>query len=194
VVAKKNRVCSKKIEQTRDPAKLAGMSRLRDDGLEETNALDAVERQVVDFFVDGVKVLGLPRSIGEIYGLLFVSQEPLSLDDLVASLGISKGSASQGLRTLKGLGAIREVQVGTERRTYFEAAMELKRLVGGFIREQIRPHLESGKAKIARLEAVAQTEDDPVRQEFLADRLQRLEHWLKSGGRVLPVLQKLLGE
>jgi len=49
------------------------MSRLRDDGLEETNALDAVERQVVDFFVDGVKVLGLPRSIGEIYGLLFVS-------------------------------------------------------------------------------------------------------------------------
>ena len=32
---------------------------------------------------DGVKVLGLPRSIGEIYGLLFISRHPLSLDDLV---------------------------------------------------------------------------------------------------------------
>ena len=31
--------------------------------------LDPLERQVVAFFVDGVRVLGLPRSIGEIYGL-----------------------------------------------------------------------------------------------------------------------------
>lgn len=154
-----------------------------------------VERQVMDFFVDGVKVLGMPRSIGEIYGLLFVSQEPRSLDDLVNGLGISKGSASQGLRALKGLGAIREVQVGTERRrTYYVASVELKRLVGGFIREQIRPHLESGRTKIARLETAARGEPDPVRREFLADRLNRLEHWLKSGGRLLPVIQKLLGE
>ena len=170
------------------------MARLVEEEAEETDALDAVERQVVDFFVDGVKVLGLPRSIGEIYGLLFVSQEPLSLDDLVASLRISKGSASQGLRTLKGLGAIREVQVGTERRTYFIAAVELKRLVGGFIREQIRPHLDSGKTKIARLETLTRSEVDPARQAFLAERLQRLNHWLTSGGRVLPILQKLLGE
>lgn len=157
-------------------------------------ALEAIERQVVDFFVDGVRVLGLPRSIGEIYGLLFVSQQPLSLDDLVARLGISKGSASQGLRSLKGLGAIREVQVGSERRTYFVAAVELKRLVGGFIREQIRPHLESGRSKIGKMEEAAKVEPSPERREFLADRLRRLDHWLKSGGRVLPVIQKLLGE
>lgn len=154
----------------------------------------AIERQVVDFFVDGVKVLGLPKSIGEIYGLLFVSREPLSLDDLVEALGISKGSASQGLRALKGLGAIREVQVGTERRAYFVASVELKRLVGGFIREQIRPHLESGRGKIAKLDEAAKRESDPDRREFLRDRLDRLERWLKNGGRVLPVIQKLLGE
>ncbi len=169
------------------------MRRLQTDGARETDALDAVERQVVAFFVDGVKVLGLPRSIGEIYGLLFVSQEPLALDDLVTRLGISKGSVSQGLRTLKGLGAIREVQIGTERRAYFEAAVELKRLVGGFIREQIRPHLDSGNAKISRMKTLVQAEADPARQVLLNDRLARLEHWLKSGGRVLPVLQKLLG-
>lgn len=159
-----------------------------------SDTLGVVERQVVDFFVDGVKVLGLPRSIGEIYGTLFVSCEPLSLDDLVAALGISKGSASQGVRALKGLGAVREIQCGMERRAYFEAAVELKRLVGGFIREQIRPHLESGRDKISRLQRAAGGEPDLRRREFLDDRLERLEHWLKSGGRVLPVIQKLLGE
>lgn len=156
--------------------------------------LDPLERQVVDFFVDGVRVLGLPRSIGEIYGLLFVSQSALSLDDLVQRLAISKGSASQGLRLLKSLGAVREVESVTERRTYYEPAVELKRLVGGFIREQIRPHLESGKTKIGRLTATAQDIGDPARRKFLGERVERLESWLRSGGRVLPVIQKLLGQ
>ncbi len=156
--------------------------------------LDPLERQVVAFFVDGVRVLGLPRSIGEIYGLLFISQTPLSLDDLVRRLHISKGSASQGLRMLKSLGAVGEVEGGAERRTYYQPAIELKRLAGGFIREQIRPHLESGKTKISRLAETTRDIDDPTRRKFLKERVERLETWLRSGGKVLPVLQKLLGQ
>ena len=158
--------------------------------------LDPLERQVVDVFVDGVRVLGLPRSIGEIYGLLFISQSPLSLDDLVCRLNISKGSASQGLRMLKSLGAVSEAPGygNAERRTYYEPAVELKRLVGGFIREQIRPHLESGKTKIGRLVETAREVDDPGQRQFQAERVNRLEHWMRSGSRVLPILQKILGQ
>lgn len=160
----------------------------------DQNEMDPLERQVVAMFVDGVRVLGLPRSIGEIYGLLFISQSGLSLDDLVCRLRISKGSASQGLRTLKGLGAVRETDGGDDRRTYYEPAIELKRLAGGFIREQIRPHLENGKTKISRLAESARGIEDPERRKFLGERVERLETWMRSGGRVLPVLQKLLGQ
>ncbi|MFD0892817.1 GbsR/MarR family transcriptional regulator [Luteolibacter ambystomatis] len=153
-----------------------------------------MERLVVDVFVDGVKVLGLPRSIGEIYGLLFISPVPLALDDLVERLDISKGSASQGLRALKGLGAVREVELNGGRRTYFEPAVELKRLVGGFIREQVRPHIESGKQKIGKLAEVAAREQDPERREFLEERIERLDNWLRRGGVMLPLIQRLLGQ
>lgn len=155
-----------------------------------------MERQVVAVFVDGVRVLGLPRSIGEIYGLLFISRSPMSLDDLVLRLKISKGSASQGLRMLKSLGAVRESEVigTTERRTYYEPAVELKRLVGGFIREQVRPHLESGKSKIKRLSETATDIEDPEQRKFVSERLDRLDNWMRSGGRVLPLLQKILGQ
>jgi HTH-type transcriptional regulator, glycine betaine synthesis regulator len=161
-----------------------------------TPNLSPLELQVVAVFVDGVRVLGLPRSIGEIYGLLFISRSPLSLDDLVARLNISKGSASQGLRMLKSLGAVREANGngGTERRTYYEPAVELKRLVGGFIREQIRPHLDSGQEKIDRLAKTAEAVEDPEHRKFLHDRVERLDQWMRSGGRVLPVLQKILGQ
>ncbi len=158
--------------------------------------LDPLERQVVAVFVDGVRVLGLPRSIGEIYGLLFICRTPLSLDDLVLRLNISKGSASQGLRMLKSLGAVREANgnSGAERRTYYEPAVELKRLVGGFIREQIRPHLESGRTKINRLAATACAIEDPEHRKFLSDRVERLDQWMRSSGKVLPILQKILGQ
>lgn len=156
--------------------------------------LDPIERQVVDIFVDGVRVLGLPRSIGEIYGLLFITATPLALDDLVEKLDISKGSASQGLRMLKSLGAIREAEgISDRRRTHFEPAVELKKLVGGFIREQVRPHMESGKSKVKRLEdAIPSVAQD--KQEFVRERVERLDQWMRSGRQVLPLLQKILGQ
>jgi DNA-binding transcriptional regulator GbsR (MarR family) len=160
----------------------------------QSQNLSPIQQQVVDFFVDGVRVLGLPRSIGEIYGLLFITPDPLSLDDLVEKLGISKGSASQGLRTLKTLGAVREANSINDRRTYYEPATELKRLVGGFIREQIRPHLDSGKSKLQQLQETADLSTDPIERACLEERIERIESWMKRGKLVLPLLQKILGQ
>ena len=156
--------------------------------------MNALEKQVVDVFVDGVRVLGLPRSIGEIYGLLFIAPQPLSLDDFVARLNISKGSASQGLRALRDLGAVKETSVEGARRVFYEADIELKRLVGGFVREQVRPHLESGQLKVGRLLEAVGEEEDPVLREFYDERVAKLETWMRRGRMVLPLLQKVLGQ
>lgn len=170
------------------------MAEIQQDGGASAAALTSLERQVVDVFVDGVRVLGLPRSVGEIYGLLFISREPLALDDLVTRLGISKGSASQGLRTLKGLGAVHDCEVEGARRAHYEAASDLKRLAGGFIREQVRPHLESGQLKVGRLQEAIGEEEDVELQKFYDERVEKLEGWMKRGRMVLPMLQKILGQ
>lgn len=160
------------------------------------SSLTELENQTIAYFCDGVRVLGLPPSVGEIYGLLFMSKRPLAQADFVERLGMSKGSASQGIGLLKGLGAITEVQ-GEEldkRRTYFEANVSLKRLVGGFIRGQVRPHLRSGEAKLDNLQAIAEAERDPAERAFFQERLGRLERWSQRGQMVLPLLQRFLGE
>jgi DNA-binding transcriptional regulator GbsR (MarR family) len=156
--------------------------------------LSETDRRVIDLFVDGVRVIGLPKSIGEIYGLLYISREPLSLDDLIQRLGISKGSASQGLRLLRDLGAVRECQNNGGRRTYYEPEIHLKRLVGGFIREQVRPHLESGRRKLAELKADVAAIKDPEEREFRQAKIELLDHWSQRALFVLPILQRVLGE
>ena len=116
------------------------------------------------------------------------------MDDLVQKLNISKGSASQGLRSLRSLGAVREALGAPDRRTYYEPAVELKPLVGGFIREQVRPHLESGKSKVRQLGELVEAVDDSTHRAFVGERVERLEQWMKRGGQVLPILQKILGQ
>ena len=158
------------------------------------NTLVEIERQVVSLFADGVRVAGLPRSVGEIYGLLFASAEPLAMDDLVVRLHIPKGSVSQGRTFLSTLGAMREVEGPDVRRTYYEGDIELKKLVGGFIREQMRPHMESGKDRLKSLEAEVAKEEDGAKQAFYDERVKKLERWLKQAKLVLPLIQRVLGE
>ncbi len=154
----------------------------------------SIDDRLLAYFQDGAKVLGLPKSVGEIYGTLYISQNPLTMLDLVARLGISKGSASQGLKMLRTLGAVREVEHNNDRKTYFRADVELKKLVGGFIREQIRPHLKSGKDKLNDLHQEAQNIENPELRKFYDERIQRLERWSGKANLVLPLLQKFLGE
>ena len=143
---------------------------------------------------DAVRVAGLPTSLGEIYGLLFISRDPHSLDDLVGRLQISKGSVSQGLKALRMFGAIREREGADARRTYFEADIKLKKLVGGFIREQLRPHLKSGNERVKELEKVVMEEEDTDQRVFYEQRVKKLERWLKQGKLILPLMQRVLGE
>ena len=161
---------------------------------ESIKDLSEFEARVIELFCDGVKLLGLPKSIGEIYGLLYASPKPLTMLDLINQLGISKGSASQGLKMLRTLGAVREVQHNNDRKAYFEADIELKKLVGGFIREEIRPHLNSGQEKLQRLEQELDNLSSAELKEFYEARIKRLKRWAGKANLVLPMLQKLLGE
>lgn len=158
------------------------------------SSIQNIDDRIVSFFQDGVKMLGLPKSVGEIFGVLYASPVPLTMLDLVNRLGISKGSASQGLKMLRTLGAVREVDYRDDRKTYFEADVELKKLVGGFIREEIRPHLTSGQEKLAKLEKELRKVDDPELKAFYEERIKRLKRWSNKANLVLPLLQKFLGE
>jgi len=158
------------------------------------SGIQTIDDQLISFFQDGVRMLGLPKSVGEIFGVLYGSPKPLTMFDIIDRINISKGSASQGLKMLRTLGAVREVDCDDDRKTYFEADVELKKIVGGFIREEIRPHLLSGKERLQALNNELEHIDDPELKEFYEERIERLDRWSKKANLVLPILQKFLGE
>lgn len=148
-------------------------------------ALSDLEKEVVEIFVRIAGVLSLPRSVGELYGVLFISPKPLCIDDLMRKLNISKGSTSQGLKILRSFGAVNPVYVAGDRRDFFSAEAELRKIVAGFVNEQIRPHIDSSKERMVRIESLLKAED-PERKEFIAERIDRLKGWQKRASALLP--------
>src|SRR5687768_17548228 len=63
---------------------------------------------------------GLPRIAGRIFGLLLVSEDPRSLDDLAAELRVSKGSVSTNARLLEQRGVLEQVSRPAARRDNYQ--------------------------------------------------------------------------
>lgn len=160
--------------------------------LPTSSRLTALEVEAVELFVGLAQVVGLPKSIGQIYGLLYISHVPLSLDEIAARLDISKGSASQGLKFLRSTGAVRVDAQNGSRCDRYEAETGLRALATGFLKEQIEPHLGSGEERLARLKRLAASAP-PSEREHVVQRVKRLEDWHGRAAGLLPLLIRFLG-
>jgi len=154
--------------------------------------LTALETEIIDLFVQLSRLLGQPRSLAEIYGLLFISARPLAMDHLIERLTLSKGSASQGLKFLRNIGAVKTVYVPGDRRAHYEAVAELRNLVTRFLRDQIVPHLESGQARLERIARLVRQLPAGERAR-INGRVTMLQSWGKRGKRFLPIVVNVLG-
>ena len=82
------------------------------------------------------------------------------MNDIMDLLSISKGSASQGLRALKQLGAVNSVFERDDRKERFVAEIRLRKLVSGFLKEQGEPHLKKGLSRLRNLRDLLDDEHD----------------------------------
>ena len=105
---------------------------------------------------------GINRTMAQIHALLMVSPQPLSTDDIMADLQISRGNAHGNLRDLVGWGLIRSVIRKGERKEFFEAEKDVWKMFCTIIRErkrrEIRPAIGVLKDCIERAETLKDAE------------------------------------
>ena len=144
------------------------------------------------------QLLGQPRSTGQIYGLLYLSAEPLSLIQMSSMLGISKGSVSMGTRQLASWGAIRKVWIPGDRRDFYIVVEDLGQLIRGSYSNFIKTKIESSKKRLANIESKLQ--EDIKYGAITLDKKIILEGRIKALGKIqermlkfLPLLEKIIG-
>jgi len=161
-------------------------------GSETGSPLTKLESESIDYFVSFAQIFGLPKSVGQIYGLLFVSDEALCMDDVIDRLGISKGSASQGLALLRSLGAVSSHNVPEDRRERFETDLNVSRIATHFFENRLRPRLENGEARLESMLRLAREEERCGEPSELLHRIRALQKWQSRGTRLLPFILRWL--
>lgn len=140
---------------------------------------------------------GLPRSTGQIYGLLYLAPRPLSLDDIAELLSISKASVSTGTRQLLGWHAVKQVWVPGDRRDHYEAIGDLNDLLRTAYEKFFRPKLDRSVTKLDHLLLCLEHDrrDGSVTGEDYAFSKERLTHLRSMQNRLqklLPLAEKFL--
>ncbi len=157
----------------------------------QTDTLTDIEAEVIDIFVRASQVIGLPKSIGEIYGLLFIATGPMSMDQIMEKLRISLGTASQGLKQLRAFRAVKAVYVPGERKDFFTAESEFRKLTAGFFKEEVFPQLENTAERLEVLKPLLQ--EVPADQaDHYRSRIEKIERWQKSGLNLLGKVIKFI--
>ena len=160
------------------------------------------ESGLVEIFADLAELFGNPKSYGQIYGLLFANEQPLSMEEIAQRLDISQGSISQGLRQLEAFGAVVKERNNGSRQALYTAKLEMKLLISGFLKERVIPRLESTESRVKALRTSlttslrSQTQVSALSSSALSSarfRLDRVAKWHRSARTLLPIARKILG-
>jgi DNA-binding transcriptional regulator GbsR (MarR family) len=116
---------------------------------------------------------GVNRSVSQIHGLLYLSESPLTAEDIAERLGMARSNVSNSLKELLGWNLIHRVPVMGDRRDHFEAETDVweiaMRIAAGRKEREIDPAIAALRACIA--EATADARTSPVAAKRLKEML-----------------------
>jgi DNA-binding transcriptional regulator GbsR (MarR family) len=123
---------------------------------------------------------GINRTAAQIHALLYLSADPLTAEDICATLGVARSNASNCLRELQNWGVVKVVHLMGDRRDHFESmkdVWEMFRIVlGQRKKREIDPTLEILRS------CVAETEKSGAKDEYTQERLVAMRDFFETMG------------
>lgn len=135
-------------------------------------------------------------SMGKVWTVLYLSQEPLSADEISRRTGLSAGSVSMTLQELQTWRVVHKVWAPGERRRRFEAETDVASMVMRVFRErelrmigEAMERLEEA-VRILDEEAGSSRPEEMMESRFLATRVGNLLRLARTGRTVVEQLAK----
>lgn len=141
---------------------------------------------------------GVNRSVAQIHALLFLSDQPMTAEDIAEQLSLARSNVSNSLKELQGWNLIRRTHVMGDRRDFFEAEADMfemvRRIVIGRKARELDPAMAVLRACVA--DAKSDSKVTANARKRLASMLEFTETVDKGFGELIrlpaPTLMKLL--
>jgi len=147
--------------------------------------MEEVKKLIIELFSELAKIHGLNKSVGAVYAILYLSDKPLTISDIMEELKISKGNVSMSLKKLEELGFVKKVWIKGDRKNYYTA-------IDGFssikdIAKRKHDLITKTYEDLKELEKNCRDEE----KNFIEQKLKELEKLKKASEKILEVLNDL---
>jgi DNA-binding transcriptional regulator GbsR (MarR family) len=130
---------------------------------------------------------GINRTMAQIHALLLISSEPLTQDDIMEELDISRGNTNMNIRELINWGLVERVLLPGERKEYFTAEKDIWKVVKQIVKERKKRELEPMLQLLDKLEAVEGDKKDKDVKTFL-DTVSSIKKLGKQADKTLDAM------
>ena len=144
------------------------------------HTLDHVEQEFVTLWRNMSALWGISPSMAQIHGLLFLSGESLSMDDIMARLEIARSNVSMNLPMLIEWGLVRRAHRKGDRREYYEALTDVWEMFSLVAAQRKRREIDPLLNTLRRCgdELSPASLGEQARSEVVSGRRQRVDDLL----------------
>lgn len=152
---------------------------------------DVALREARDTLMDGLGRIsafwGLGKMMGQMFGLLYLSPVPLTLDEVCEELSVSKGHVSTTMRGLERLGMAHRSWRRGDRKDYYQAETDLWKVVRGILQEREKREFDQALSSVSDSLRILgqQVPDSNPDKQFYLTRTRQLRDFFKTIDRVV---------
>ena len=137
---------------------------------------------------------GFPKGMGAIFAVLYLSPNPLSLDEIVEQTGLTKGAVSTEVRTLARMGLVHRSSKIADRKDYYEAETDFYKSIRSLLRERQNGEFDravrSVSETLTKLEA-GEVSGDKSEIQFIYKRVKALQDFFDALDSLTQAIIKL---
>jgi len=130
---------------------------------------------------------GLGRTAGEMYAVLYLSAEPLALQEVARRLRVTKGNVSIAIRQLERLGMARRHWRTGDRRVFFEAETHFWKIAHAVLAQRQKPEFDQSFVLVEESARLAGQAEPSAEKEFVLARLAALQELYELLDRVAQI-------
>lgn len=132
---------------------------------------------------------GINRSMAQVHALLMIAPEPMSTEDVMEQLAISRGSANMNLRDLMDWGLVEKIHKPGERMEFYSAEKDIWKIARQIAKERKKRELEP---IVKLLEQLGKVEGDKKDKKVKAftDTITGIQRMANNADKTLETMMK----
>ncbi len=152
--------------------------------------------EIRESFIQGLSRIsyfwGFPKAMGAIYGVIYLSSKPISLNEIVSQVGISKGAVSTNVRSLERWAMIhKHIKVG-DRKDYYEAETDFWKIIKNILKEREKNEFDLAIKKVTesldmlKNETVSKNDEDL--KDFYGNRMEQMREFFNTLDKIVSLV------